>query len=114
VLVPVTVRVYVPRAAEELTVIVNVEVADPPEGGVTEVGLKDAVTPDGRPEILREIAALKPLTEVTVIVDVPELPCCMVRLVGEADIEKSGVVVTVRLMLTVCVNDPLVPVTVSV
>jgi len=114
VLVPVTVRVYVPRATEALTVIVNVDVADPPEGGVTEVGLKVAVTPVGAPETDKATAELKPFREVTVMVDVPEAPCTIVREAGEADIEKSGAAETVRLMVAVWVLPPPEPVTVRV
>ena len=48
------------------------------------------------------------------MVEVPELPCNIVNDVGEAEIEKSGMGLTVRLMLTVWVLPPPVPVTVSV
>jgi len=88
-------------AADADTETVNVDVAEPPEGGVTEVGLRVVVTPVGAPEAERLTAALKPPTEATVIVDVPEPPCTIVRVVGEADNEKSGAAVTVRLMITV-------------
>ena len=98
---PVTVRVDVPVATDAETVMVNVDVAEPPEVKVTEVGLNEAVTPVGAPETERLTVPAKPLRDVTVIVDVPELPCAMVREVGEADIEKSGAALTVRLMLTV-------------
>jgi len=101
-------------AVDSLTEIVSVDVAVPPEVSVTEVGLSVAVTPVGAPETERLTVPVKPLSEVTVIVEVPEPPCTIVRVVGEADMEKSGGVVTVRLMVVVCVNDPLVPVTVSV
>ena len=56
------------------TSIVRVELSEPSAGGVTEVGSKDAVTSDGKPEIVRSTAELKPLIEVTVMVEVPELP----------------------------------------
>jgi len=113
-LVPVTVSVYVPVGVEAPTEIVRVDVAEPPEGGVTEVGLKVLVVPVGRPEIERLTAELKPLKDVIVIVEVPEAPCVIVKDDGEADIVKSGAAVTVRLTLTVWVSVPLVPVTVSV
>lgn len=96
------------------TVIVKVDVAVASAGGVTEVGENVAVTPVGMPVIDRPTAELKPLTEVTVMVEVPEFPWTIVRLFGEADTEKSGASVIVRSILTVCVKEALVPVTVSV
>jgi len=60
---------------EASTEIVRVDVAEPPEGGVTDVGLKVPVVPIGRPEIERLTEALKPLRDVTVTVTVPEAPC---------------------------------------
>jgi len=72
VLVPVIVTVTgPPRVAEAEAVSVNVEVVVP--GGVTEVGTKAAVTPDGRPEADKATAELKPPVAVTVMVEVPEL-----------------------------------------
>ena len=98
------------------TSIVRVESAEPSSGGVTVTGSKVAVTPDGTPEIVRSTAELKPLSEVTVIVEVPKSPWTMVRESGEAEIEKSGTAagVIVRLMLTSWLSAPLVPVTVKV
>jgi len=106
--------VYVPVAADAETVTVKVDVADPPEVRVTEVGLNVAVTPVGAPETDRLTVPVKPYSDVTVMVEVPEEPGAMVREVGEADIEKSGAALTVRLMSIVWVNVALVPVIVSV
>jgi len=64
----------VPGGVEAPTFIVKVDVAEPPEGGVTEVGLKTAVVPVGRPEMDRLTAELKPLKDVTVMVEVPDPP----------------------------------------
>lgn len=72
-----------------------------PEGGVTEVGLRVAVTPVGAPETERLTAELKLFNDVIVIVEVPEFPCTIVKEVGEADREKSGLGLTVRVMLAV-------------
>src|SRR5215470_3209725 len=85
--VPVTVSVKVPVAAAlpAVTVSVLAEVAL--------VGLKFAVTPEGRPEIDRFTVPLKPLTGLTLMVLVPMLPCVMVSELGEADRVKSGTVV---------------------
>ena len=99
------------------TSIVRVESAEPSAGGVTVVGSKVAVTPDGTPEIVRSTGSLKPLIEVMVIVEVSELPTWIVSEVGSAAIEKSGgggSSVIVRLMLTSWLSAPLVPVTVNV
>jgi len=41
---------------------------------VTEVELKEAVTPVGRPEIDRLTAELKPFADVMVMVEVPDSP----------------------------------------
>ena len=85
-----------PVDAPELTVTVNVEVAEPPLGGVTEVGLKLydiplGAVPTHEPDKLT--AELKPFTEVTVIVDVfdvePELGIVNESEVGFAEILKS-------------------------
>jgi hypothetical protein len=56
------------------TLIVSVEVAVLPDGGVTEVGLNVAVVPVGAPVTVRLTAELKPLRDVTVMVEVPEPP----------------------------------------
>jgi hypothetical protein len=60
--VPVMVMAVVPAAAEPLAVRVKVLVV------VVLVGLKDAVTPAGRPEAVRLTAPVNPPTSVTVIV----------------------------------------------
>ena len=90
--VPVMVTVEVPRVAVELTVKVSVEVPEP--GAAIEAGLKEAVTPDGRPEADSEMAELKPPETAVVIVEVPVPPCAMETAVGAAAIVKSGVVMT--------------------
>lgn len=78
--------------------------------------LNDVVTPAGAPETERVTAELKPLIEVTVMVDVSEPPCAIVKDVGEALIEKSGGgrAVIVSEISTPWVSAPLVPVTVNV
>jgi hypothetical protein len=91
--VPVMVTVDVPRVAVELTVKVSVELPEP--GAAIEDGLKEAVTPEGRPEAEREMAELKPPETAVVTVTLPEPPCAMDVELGEAVIVKSGVVVAV-------------------
>ena len=73
-LVPLTVRMLVPAAAEAPTEIVRADVAVPPDGGVIDVGPRPAVTPVGAPDTERPTAPVKPFKEVTVIVEVPEPP----------------------------------------
>ncbi len=65
---PVIVTVDVPVAAPLLAVSVNVLVV------VVLLGLNDAVTPLGRPEVDRATLPLKPFCGVTVIVLVPLVP----------------------------------------
>lgn len=107
---PVTVMVLVPVVAVLLAVKVRtlVEVV----GFVPNV----AVTPLGRADVERVTDPVKPLRSVSVIVLLPLVPCLTVKLVGEADKEKSGCAgaLTVRLMVVVWLSDPETPVTVTV
>jgi hypothetical protein len=77
--VPVTVTVTVPVAAVLLAVSVKVLVP------VVLVGLKEAVTPLGRPEADKLTLLLKLLCGVTVMVLVPLAPCNMFKLPGDAE-----------------------------
>ena len=105
--VAVTVTVNVPVDAEELAASVRVlEVA-------VALGLKEAVTPFGRPEAERVGLQANPFCGVIEIVLVPLEPCVIARLLGDAEIEKlaelEGPVhgdvpaLTVRLIVVVCV-----------
>lgn len=87
-LVPVTVMVYVPAAALEPTVIDIVDVPAP----AIEAGLNTIVTPVGRPDADKVTPELKPPDAVTVIVDDPLLPSATDTELGEAEMEKFGVV----------------------
>ena len=73
------VTVAVPVVAALLAVSVSVLVP------VVLAGLKDAVTPLGRPEADKLTLPVKPLVGCTVIVLVPLPPCATVTLVGEAE-----------------------------
>src|SRR4051794_28788124 len=73
--VPVMVIVEVPRAAVADTVKVSVELPEP--GAAIEDGLKESVTPAGRPEAESAMAALKPPETAVVTVVLPEPPCAM-------------------------------------
>ena len=88
--VPVTVTVTVPVVAVPLTVSVNVLVP------VVLAGLKEGVTPLGRPDADNATLPLKPLSGFTVMALEPLEPCGMVRLLGEAERVKFGGGLTVR------------------
>jgi len=88
--VAVIVTVAAPVAAVLLAESVSVELPLP--GAAIEVGLKLAVTPAGNPEAESETAALKPPLTLVVMVLLPELPCAIERLVGDAVRLKSGCV----------------------
>ena len=67
----------------EATVSVSVEDPAP----VTEVGLKAAVTPVGKPEADNETEESKPPLTATVMVEVPALPWTTETELGDADRE---------------------------
>ena len=91
----------VPVVAVVLAVSVKVELPLP--GAAIEAGLKLAVTPEGNPEADNEIAELKPpLTEVEIVL-LPEVPCVIDRLAGDAVTLKSGVAAAVTVSATVTV-----------
>jgi hypothetical protein len=73
-LVPVTVSVYVLGDTDEPTLTPRADVAGAPGVGVTEVGDGVQVTPVGH-EAVKVTGELKPFSDDTVIVDMPELPC---------------------------------------
>ena len=111
--VPVTVILPVPTVAVLLAA--SVKVLEPVAG----FGLKEAITPLGKPEADRETLPLKPFAGVMVIVLLPFDPWVTFRLLGEAESVKLGcgggaVPFTVKLMFVVCVKLPDVPVTVTV
>ena len=83
--VPAIVNVAVPVVAVLLADSVKVLVL------IVLLGLKDAVTPLGRPDADRLTVSLKPFCGVTVIVVAPSVPCVMVKLLGEANRVKFGV-----------------------
>ncbi len=83
---------------------------------VEELGLKDAVTPLGKPEAEKVTLPLKPFDGVIVTVLVPLVPCAIVTLLGAAERLKSGAAAefTLRLAVVVWIVVPLVPVIVKV
>ena len=83
---------------------------------VEELGLKDAVTPLGKPEAEKLTLPVKPFVGEMVTVLVPLVPCVIVTLLGDAERLKSGAAAEFTLRLTVVVWTvvPLVPVIVKV
>ncbi len=110
-LVPVTVMVKLPVVAVELAVRERVEVP----GGVTGLGVNEAVTPDGRPDAASVTAPENPATGDRVMVVVPAEPLrYIVTDVGLAEMVKSGLGSTVRVRVVECDSEPLTPVMVIV
>jgi hypothetical protein len=105
--VPVTVMVAVPAAAE--VPAANVRVLVP----VVLAGLKDAVTPLGRPVAARLTLPLKPFSGLTEMVVAPLFPWATLRLLGDAERLKFGTMI-VRPIVAVWLKLPEVPVTVTV
>src|SRR5215471_12535541 len=77
--VPVTVTVAAPAVAVLVAASVKVLVV------LVGFGLKDAVTPLGKPVADKLTLPPKPFCGVTVIVLVPLAPCVRVRLLGDAE-----------------------------
>ena len=71
--------------------MVRVDVADPLGCGVTDVGFKAHVAPDGQPLTVNATARLNPDSELTVMVELAAPTCAMVTDEGLAESEKSGV-----------------------
>ena len=112
--VAVTVTVYVPLAVPLCVLMVRMLVPGVPLEHVTLVWLKEAKGPLlPAPEIVAERPTVpeNPLTEVIVIVEVPEDPWVMVSVFVEAVIVKST---TFTVTATVWTVGPLVPVIVTV
>src|SRR2546430_3145204 len=105
---PVTVTEYVPGAVVAAAASVSVEL--PP--AVIELGLKEAVAPEGRPLAERATLCAKPLVTEVEIVDVALPPCAAETLLGFALIEKSEAV-TASMTVVLCVALVPVPVTVT-
>ena len=82
--VPVMVTVADPGVAVLLAVSVSVLAL------AVLVGLKDAVTPLGRPDADKLTLPLKPFCGVMVTALVPLAPCAIVTLPGDAESEKLG------------------------
>lgn len=79
---------------------------------VTEVGLSDAVAPEGCPLTDSEMVPAEPEATPVEMALVPEFPWTRLRLVGEAEMEKSLGGVMLRATLIAWVTLVPVPVTV--
>jgi hypothetical protein len=106
--VPRTRTETVPVVAVLLAVSVNVLVP------LVLLGLKDAVTPRGRPELDKLTVPAKPPRGVTVMVEVTLAPRTTLKELGEAERAKFGGVVTVSETVVLCNKPPDVPVMVTV
>jgi hypothetical protein len=71
-------------------VIESVDELDPPDATASEDGLRSAPKPGGA-DATNETVPLNPLSDVTVTVELPEFPVWIVKVDGDAEIEKSGV-----------------------
>ncbi len=83
--VPLMVTVDVPVVAAALAVSVNVLVLVVLFGLIVLLGLKEAVTPLGKPEADKLTLPVKPFCGATVIVLAPLLPCTRVTPFGKAE-----------------------------
>ncbi len=86
-LVQVMVIGYEPAGVVVPVTMLRLEVVEPPDGGVTVLGVTEHVALGGQPDRTRPTAALNPFNEVTVTVpeEVPDVPA--VNVSGEADAE---------------------------
>jgi len=75
-------------------------------------GVVEQVSPAGETLVVRATVPVKPLTGITVIVDVPATPGVVFTMVGLANIWKSTTWTVI--VAVVWDRDPLVPVTVTV
>lgn len=104
----VRVTVAVPTGADAAAVSVSLLVEP------VLAGLNAAVTPLGRPPIVRLAALVKPFSGVMVMVLVPAAPWGTVKAAGAAASVKVGPAFTVKLNVTEVDHVPEVPVTVTV
>jgi hypothetical protein len=102
--VPLTVMMVVLPGAAAETAIDSTELVGPPAGGVTGLGVKPPVTPEGNVGTDRATGELNEPRDCTVTLMVPTPPGLRVRLLGLTDRVNEAAIVVVT---TVTVNDPL-------
>jgi hypothetical protein len=105
--VPVIITLAAPTVAVLVVVNVNVLVL------VVLAGLKEAVTPLGRPDADKLTLPLKPFCGMTVTVVPPLAPCATLKVFGEADRLKVGGKATVSEIVAVLLKLPDIPVMVT-
>ncbi len=110
-LVAVIVIVYVPGGVLWRVRTVKVDVPDPPEVSETLLELRLSLGPVGEQTAERDTVPVKPLMLARLIVTVPDVPATRLRELILALRLKSW---TLTVIVTEWVNDPLVPVTVTV
>ena len=110
-LVAVIVIVYVPGGVLWRVRTVKVDVPDPPEVSETLLELRLSLGPVGEQTAERDTVPVKPLMLARLIVTVPEVPATKLRELTSVLRLKSW---TLTVIVTVCVVEPLVPVTVTV
>jgi hypothetical protein len=100
---------------DDVVETVNADVPAPPPDRVMLGKLSDILGPEGEIEAAKLMVPLNPFRLISVIVEAPEDPAGMVRLLRLAVMAKSGCGegLTVTATLTARENDPLVPVTVT-
>jgi len=99
VAVPVSVRIVVDAGAVAETASERTEVALPPTDGVTGLGLKPPVTPDGNPVTVKVTGELKLPTDWTVTTTDPVPAWLRIRALGVAERVKVAAAVTVKTVL---------------
>jgi hypothetical protein len=114
-LVPVTVSVYVPGGVELAVHTVRMDVAVPLGDRETVTGFKLETSPEGEMEEDMVTLPLKLLILVTLMFELPQEPCAMLRLEGAVEIWKSGgaIPVTAKNTFTEWDRLPLFPKTVT-
>lgn len=105
------VMVYVPGSVLLKVLTVRVAVPDPPDVSETLFELKVSRGLLDEQTAVRDTVPANPPMLVRLIVRVPLLPWGMLRLLGAADRLKSW---TLTVIVIECVDEPLVPVTVTV
>ena len=102
--VPLTVMMVVLPGAAAETAIDSTELVEPPAGGVTGLGVKPPVTPEGNVGTDRTTGELNEPRDCTITLMVPTPPGLRVRLLGLTDTVNEAAIVVVT---AVTVNDPL-------
>src|SRR5712692_5200346 len=101
---PVTVSVNVEGVTEGPTLTFSADDGEPPLGGVTESGVKDADTPLGSADTHRFTGELNPLTELT-FTDVEADPPTP-RVIGETGLREKSELIPTAIFTTKALTGP--------